>query len=443
MRLIAADIWFRYTILFAAAILWIAQLFFFHDNRIINAAFIVVMGGIVGYFTNYLAIRMLFQPKKGKVLGWAGLVPRNQPQIARRLGRSVQKNLLAPEVIINYIQEKQLVEHTVTKAGEWIDNTLQDAHARSQFTGVIIDFLKENGTSFLEKIFDFSEEVIKRWARSPEQIEKSWAWLRVKIVAYLENQENRVEIADFIQKAAEKEVPSMARAMNTALEDYLHRQKTIGKVGLSLKKIFNLHEESMEDVLNRFIHDPETTDQILDMFDALVQEFENQMNDPERQSHIMNRIKQIVNATGDFTRVTMLDSAIVWLREYLNDPSKWNKIDETISQVLSQVKNKAQKFMDSEKGQEVLSKNINKMVNQINVTDMVEAQVMKLDTDELEKMILDNTGGNLVVIQVLGGILGIVAGTIQVHHYFAFPVLGLIGAAWISAILNHRHHNKH
>ena len=438
MNWIAADVWFRYGILISAITLWIAQLTFFQENRYVNAAFIVIMGGIVGYFTNYLAIRMLFQPKKGKVLGWAGLVPRNQPQIARSLGKSVQKNLLAPEVIINYLQEKKLVDQGAKKLSEWIDNTLQNPHSRAEFTGAIIDFLKENGPSLLEKTFDFSEEVIKRWARSPEQVEKSWDWIRNKLVEYLETRENRVEIADLIRKAALKEIPSMARAMNTALEEYLHRKNTIGKVGLSLKNMFSFHQESMEDVLQRFINDPDTTEQLLGMFDVLVEEFENQMNDDAQQAIVMKRIKNLVNTAGDFTRQTMLDSAIIWLREYLNDEKNWAKIDDAISEVLTQIKNRVQKFIDSEKGRGILTTNINKVVQKINVTEMVEAQVMKLDTDELEKMILDNTGGNLVVIQVLGGILGIIAGSIQVHHYFAFPVLGLMAAAWISAIINRR-----
>ncbi|MCX8000893.1 MAG: DUF445 domain-containing protein, partial [Leptospiraceae bacterium] len=66
------------------------------------------------------------------------------------------------------------------------------------------------------------------------------------------------------------------------------------------------------------------------------------------------------------------------------------------------------------------------------VTQLVEEQVMKLDTDELEKLILDNTGGNLVMIQFLGGVLGIIAGFIQVHILFSIPVGGLTLLAWFS-----------
>lgn len=56
------------------------------------------------------------------------------------------------------------------------------------------------------------------------------------------------------------------------------------------------------------------------------------------------------------------------------------------------------------------------------VKALKEERVMALDTDNLEKMILDNTGGNLVVIQILSGIDGMIQGLIQVHinFYLAF-----------------------
>jgi len=52
--------------------------------------------------------------------------------------------------------------------------------------------------------------------------------------------------------------------------------------------------------------------------------------------------------------------------------------------------------------------------------------------------VLDNTGGNLTVIQVLGGGLGLIAGTVQVHIAFAVPIGGLLAVVWAAWRLNER-----
>ena len=62
-----------------------------------------VAGGIIGYFTNDLAIKMLFRPYKprfffGKRLPFTpGLIPRNQERLAKRVSDTIMSSLLTPE----------------------------------------------------------------------------------------------------------------------------------------------------------------------------------------------------------------------------------------------------------------------------------------------------------------------------------------------------------
>jgi uncharacterized membrane protein YheB (UPF0754 family) len=396
------------------------------------------MAGIVGYFTNFLAIKMLFQPKQGKVLGWEGLVPKNKAKIAKSLGESAHRQLLSPDKIMNYIYEKDLLDKGLQKIGAWIDEIIHDKAMRSRVTRQIVYLLRENGSELLVKLFDTAETALKEWAKSPEEIQRYWKWVRQRLQKHLAEQQNRQQIADFVRGMVEKQIPRMADTLNEALEEYLSRKKAFGRIGLGFKKIISFHEEAMEELLYKFIQDPETTEQFLGTLDILVDEFENNLQDPETQKVVMERIETTVNQISEFSRQNMLDSSAKWLRDFLNDESNWDKIDHTTTKSLAWFKNWAADFVSSEQGQRYLHKIIDRMVHQVNVSDLVEEQVMKLDTDELETMILDNTGGNLVIIQVLGGSLGLIAGLIQVHHIFAFPVMALVGAAYIGYWFNQR-----
>ncbi|MCS6984487.1 MAG: DUF445 domain-containing protein [Leptospiraceae bacterium] len=437
MNVLAADRYFRYIMAGLAAVLWLAQLVLPH-HVVLEAAFVVIMAGNVGYFTNYLAIRMLFQPKQGRVLGWQGLVPRNKDKIARSLAQSIQNQLLAPEIILAYIEEKNLVETGINRLANWIDSYLQDVDRRQELTGKIISYLRENGGFLLEKGFEIVEQSLQKWAASPEKVEKSWEFLRSHLVRYLSIEKNRLDVANFIRNLLLRQIPAMARSINNALEEFLRRRKMIGKIGLGLKNLFSIDEESLENVLERFIEDPETTAELLGTLDILVEEFGKAMKESPRQKIIMRRLKRWVAQVSSFSRLTLLEGSILWLQDYLRDENNWNKVEDLLIKFLQAVKKKIEEFMTTEEGRAFLKDKISMVVRKIRVSELIEKQVMKLDTDELEQMILSNTGGNLVVIQLLGGVLGLIAGLIQVHYYFAFPVLFFTVLVLFSAWQNRR-----
>jgi uncharacterized membrane protein YheB (UPF0754 family) len=62
-----------------------------------------LVGAVIGYFTNDIAIRMLFRPYKAKYLGkWRipftpGVIPRNQARLAQRVADSITGSLLTPD----------------------------------------------------------------------------------------------------------------------------------------------------------------------------------------------------------------------------------------------------------------------------------------------------------------------------------------------------------
>jgi uncharacterized membrane protein YheB (UPF0754 family) len=64
-----------------------------------------LIGAAIGYFTNDIAIRMLFRPYKAKFIGtWQipltpGVIPRNQARLAQRVADSITGSLLTPEAI--------------------------------------------------------------------------------------------------------------------------------------------------------------------------------------------------------------------------------------------------------------------------------------------------------------------------------------------------------
>lgn len=66
-----------------------------------------VVGGVIGYFTNDIAIKMLFRPYQARYVGGRrlpftpGLIPRNQERLAKRVSDTIMGSLLTPEELQN------------------------------------------------------------------------------------------------------------------------------------------------------------------------------------------------------------------------------------------------------------------------------------------------------------------------------------------------------
>jgi uncharacterized membrane protein YheB (UPF0754 family) len=76
---------------------------------------IPVIGFIIGYFTNYLAIKMLFYPRK-KILGFRGVLPSRRLVLSRKISesaisvlpeqiRKIKKIPIIGEVILGIIRK--------------------------------------------------------------------------------------------------------------------------------------------------------------------------------------------------------------------------------------------------------------------------------------------------------------------------------------------------
>ncbi|MAG01835.1 hypothetical protein CMI42_00710 [Candidatus Pacearchaeota archaeon] len=63
---------------------------------------IPIVGFIIGAFTNYLAIKMLFHPRK-KIFGVQGLLPKRKELLAKRIGEA------SPEIMPSYFQKLEKI----------------------------------------------------------------------------------------------------------------------------------------------------------------------------------------------------------------------------------------------------------------------------------------------------------------------------------------------
>ena len=69
----------------------------------------ILVGGVIGYFTNSIAIKMLFRPHRAYYIGklhvpfTPGIIPKNQKRLAGAIGDAVSNQLLTKDAIIESV----------------------------------------------------------------------------------------------------------------------------------------------------------------------------------------------------------------------------------------------------------------------------------------------------------------------------------------------------
>ena len=73
-----------------------------------------VLGAVIGYFTNYIAVKMLFRPYRPVRLGrWTlpftpGVIPRRKGDLARAIGGAIENNLLRRDDILDVLASEDM-----------------------------------------------------------------------------------------------------------------------------------------------------------------------------------------------------------------------------------------------------------------------------------------------------------------------------------------------
>jgi uncharacterized membrane protein YheB (UPF0754 family) len=132
-----------------------------------------ILAALVGWITNFLAIKMLFhphQPKKILGITFHGVFPKRQPQIAENLGSLVANELLSMKDVAQKIEDLSTQPEALDAVGKRIEKTIRGklisafpmlsmfltddmiVKVTNLFKGELEDFLKESAQELASKM---------------------------------------------------------------------------------------------------------------------------------------------------------------------------------------------------------------------------------------------------------------------------------------------------
>ena len=107
----------------------------------VSYIFAPALGGIIGYITNDIAIRMLFRPHKAKyIMGLhvpftPGIIPKEKGRIADAIGGVISENLMNKDVLERYLLSDDMVSKVRLSVEEFIETQKHNPETVKEFLG--------------------------------------------------------------------------------------------------------------------------------------------------------------------------------------------------------------------------------------------------------------------------------------------------------------------
>ena len=402
-----------------------------------------ILGGLIGYYTNDIAIKMLFRPYKAvyilgqKVPFTPGLIPSNQERLGQNIANAIMKSLLTPEEMQNLA--RRLLETERLQGGIFwllrlvVDQVKGDKNTRSTkiLAGVLRDLLGESlprllkvlarQETFLEtQINQIFDKVLLEFQLSEEQSIRLADWL-LEIV--LPPDRLRQVIIDFLTD----------RTIQTIDESF--REKTSGtywvvanlfglKNTLTRLRTFCLDEkEATNKRLEELIKDLKMRDRIKELLQNL-----------SLQNLPVGTVRQLRKTIRDSVREYLQNSGSDLLKE-LTESADWERISIVLLNRLSSspVVNTSLEVVARDLAlilEKYLTQDLEVIVQQaipiLSIDKVIVERVKATSPAELEDAIEGIVRNELQAIVALGGILGFVVGLLQVGFLF-FSQYYLVG----------------
>ena len=313
-----------------------------------------LLGGVIGYITNDIAIRMLFRPHKAKyVFGihipfTPGIIPKEKGRIAEAVGGVISENLMNKEVLERYLLSEDMIGKIRSAAEEFIATQQRNNETVSQFLGHYLS--KEEIDTISQNI---NQSITKQ---TYEKLADSSVGEKVAHIA--------------VDHVAQKLTIDGAQELLSGIGGAL------GGLGGMAAGLFG------GNIVARFL---------------------GMLREPA-EHFLAKNINTMLRDNGEEIVSNMIAGEV---DNFLNKPV--SKLLEGLEEHLRQAVNTIESIYRS-----IITEHLPKILQSIDISKIVRERINEMDVNETEKLIFQVMDKELKAIVWLGALLGLVMGSINI-----------------------------
>ena len=313
-----------------------------------------LLGGVIGYITNDIAIRMLFRPHTAKyILGihipfTPGIIPKEKGRIAEAIGGVISENLMNKEVLEKYLLSEDMVGKVRSAVEEFITTQQRNKETVSQFLGHYLS--KEEIDTISQNI---NQSITKQ---TYEKLADSSVGEKVAHIA--------------VDHVAQKLTIDGAQELLSGIGGAL------GGLGGMAAGLFG------GNIVARFL---------------------GMLREPA-EHFLAKNINTMLRDNGEEIVSNMIAGEV---DNFLNKPV--SKLLEGLEEHLRQAVNTIESIYRS-----IITEHLPKILQSIDISKIVRERINEMDVNETEKLIFQVMDKELKAIVWLGALLGLVMGSINI-----------------------------
>ncbi|ABC99173.1 uncharacterized membrane protein YheB (UPF0754 family) [Thermostichus sp. MS-CIW-21] len=389
-------------------------------------------GLVIGYFTNDIAIKMLFRPYRAyRIFGWRipftpGLIPQNQPRLAKQIAKTIMGSLLTPEELHN-LARKLLRTERMQAGIRWLLGValdrLQNPEQQQQTAQVLARILADLFNESLPRL-------VKVLARQETFLEGPINQLFDQVLLELRlNAEQARQLSEWILKQAlppkvlRQNLVDFLTDRNIEALDEEFRERATGSYWL-VANLFGLKNALLR-LRTYCLEEPEGAE-------AILEDLLKDINAPRRLTEILQNLSLQnlpVSAVRQLRRA-LRDGIQDYLRSQgpevikgLGESIDWEKV---ASLVLGRLRNSKALIASIDQIsadlalilERYLERDLESLMMQVipvlNLDQVIADKVNATSPAELEQAIQQIVRQELQAIVNLGGLLGFLVGCVQV-----------------------------
>ncbi|RSK26296.1 DUF445 family protein [Bacillus sp. HMF5848] len=358
----------------------------------------MIVGAVIGGFTNSLAIKMLFRPHNpififGVRLPFTpGLIPKRRDELAHQMGKMVVEHLLTPEGLRRKLQEPSFKEDILRWATEEIERYLDSDRT---IASIAAKMGATNLTQSLEdKIAGWVAAKYDTLVQGETPIEQI---LSPKILEKLDEQPRK--LADYLaDKGIEFfQTEEGKRKLASMIDEFFENRGMLGNMVQMFLGQNGLTEKILPE-LSKFLHNPRTRE-------ALAQLIQGEWN--KLKTLTFKDIDEQVGTGKISAELQKQTLTFLKVEKTLNKPI--GKL--LLSYRQSIINNWLPSIFDNMS--ELLATRIERMMERLHLADIVKQQVESFSVSRLEDMVLSISRREFKMITWLGALLGGLIGFVQ------------------------------
>lgn len=365
--------------------------------------FPILLSAAVGYLTNWIAIEMLFKPYKRTwhhPFAWLtggywrqGLVPKNKDAIAVVMGEQVATKLLQPE---------KLADDLCSMVGGVLEDKSIVASVQDALQRLIGAHDKEVVACLSPKIEEALVAEIDRLVTA-ENVETFW---NEQIEPKLQSEETRDEIASILIGALDKRAPRLAVKVRPMVVSSIRNwvEEKGGMLGSLLSPFAEkladaiVDRRTIERGLRDWLNDPETLPALRDELMQFVKAVRDYLKSPEAQAKVGGFVADIRAKFKEYLRNYLETHFAETVGGILHSEQLWQWAASLIPRLRPELENL------------IRTKGLPLIVEKLDIEGRIKKAVDNMDVEEFHGMVNDVAAQHLGAIQVLGYILGALAG---------------------------------